>query len=157
MQQQKVKGRAWMMPSNLVRNYRELVDVLTGFHSAPVALTGDISEMFLQVSIPEKDGRYYRFLWRFHVRWWRFGLVWGLRECQGTVDAADTDAWKSQFIPAKMVVQWRKSNVCKVNCPSRRQGLSWKKGQRATQDEDSGDFVESTKWRVFVSSHGTRH
>ena len=43
---------------------RELVDVLTRFRRAPVALSGDISEMFLQVELQEKDRPYHRFLWR---------------------------------------------------------------------------------------------
>ncbi len=43
---------------------RELIDVLTRFRRAPIALSGDISEMFLQVGLSEEDQRYYRFLWR---------------------------------------------------------------------------------------------
>lgn len=43
---------------------RELTDVLTRFRRAPVALSGDISEMFLQVGLHEEDRRYHRFLWR---------------------------------------------------------------------------------------------
>ena len=43
---------------------RELVDVLTRFRLAPVALSGDITEMFLQVELQEKDRPYHRFLWR---------------------------------------------------------------------------------------------
>ena len=43
---------------------RELVDVLTRFRRAPVALSGDITEMFLQVELQEKDRPYHRFLWR---------------------------------------------------------------------------------------------
>lgn len=43
---------------------RELVDVLTRFRRAPVALSGDISEMFLQVELQDKDRQYHRFLWR---------------------------------------------------------------------------------------------
>lgn len=42
----------------------ELVDVLTRFRRAPVALTADISQMFLQVGLSEKDRRFHRFLWR---------------------------------------------------------------------------------------------
>ena len=43
---------------------RELTDVLTRFRRAPIALSGDISEMFLQVGLVEEDRRYHRFLWR---------------------------------------------------------------------------------------------
>ena len=43
---------------------RELVDVLTRFRRAPVALTADISQMFLQVGLAEKDRRFHRFLSR---------------------------------------------------------------------------------------------
>lgn len=43
---------------------REVVDVLVRFRRAPVALTADISEMFLQVGLKEEDRRYHRFLWR---------------------------------------------------------------------------------------------
>ena len=43
---------------------RDLVDVLTRFRRAPVALSADISEIFLQVELQEKDLPYYRFLWR---------------------------------------------------------------------------------------------
>ena len=43
---------------------RELVDVLTRFRRAPVALSGDLTEMFLQVELQEKDRPYHRFLWR---------------------------------------------------------------------------------------------
>jgi hypothetical protein len=42
---------------------REIVDVLTRFRRAPVALSADISEMFLQVGLQEKDRPYHRFLW----------------------------------------------------------------------------------------------
>ena len=41
---------------------RELVDVLTHFRRAPVALTADISEMFLQVELHDKDRPFHRFL-----------------------------------------------------------------------------------------------
>ena len=40
---------------------RELVDVLTRFRRAPVALTADISQMFLQVGLTEKDRRFHQF------------------------------------------------------------------------------------------------
>ena len=43
---------------------RDLVDVLTHFWRAPVALSADISEMFLQVELQNKDRPYHRFLWR---------------------------------------------------------------------------------------------
>lgn len=43
---------------------RDLVDVLTRFCRAPVALSADISEMFLQVELQEKDRPYHRLLWR---------------------------------------------------------------------------------------------
>ena len=43
---------------------RELVDVLTRFRQAPIALSADISEMFLQVGISSKDRPYHRLLWR---------------------------------------------------------------------------------------------
>ena len=43
---------------------RELTDVLTRFRRAPIALSGDISEMFLQVGLSEEDRQYHRFLWR---------------------------------------------------------------------------------------------
>ena len=42
---------------------RDLVDVLTPFWQAPVALTADISEMLLQVELHDKDCPYHRFLW----------------------------------------------------------------------------------------------
>ena len=43
---------------------RELVDVLTRFRKAPVAISADISQMFLQVGLIEEDRPYHRFLWR---------------------------------------------------------------------------------------------
>ena len=43
---------------------RDLVDVLTRFRRAPVALSADISEVFLQVELQEEDRPYHRFLWR---------------------------------------------------------------------------------------------
>ena len=43
---------------------RELVDVLTRFHRAPVALSADISKAFLQVELQDKDQPFHRFLWR---------------------------------------------------------------------------------------------
>ena len=43
---------------------REILDVLIRFRRAPVALTADISEMFLQVGLRKEDRPYHRFLWR---------------------------------------------------------------------------------------------
>ena len=43
---------------------RELVDVLTRSRRAPVALSADISGMFLQVELQDKDRPFHRFLWR---------------------------------------------------------------------------------------------
>ena len=43
---------------------REIVDVLIRFRKAPIALTADIAEMFLQVSLHKQDRPYHRFLWR---------------------------------------------------------------------------------------------
>ena len=43
---------------------RDLVDVLTRFRRAPVALSADISEMFLQVELQDKDRPFHWFLWR---------------------------------------------------------------------------------------------
>ena len=43
---------------------RELVDVLTRFRWAPVTLSADISKMFLQVELQDKDQPFHRFLWR---------------------------------------------------------------------------------------------
>ena len=43
---------------------RELVDVLTRFRREPVALSSNISQMFLQVGLAEKDRPFHRFLWR---------------------------------------------------------------------------------------------
>ena len=40
---------------------REIVDILIRFRKAPVALTADISEMFLQVGLREQDRPYHRF------------------------------------------------------------------------------------------------
>jgi len=41
-----------------------IVDVLLRFSAEPVALVGDISEMFLQVGLAEEDKKYHRVLWR---------------------------------------------------------------------------------------------
>ena len=43
---------------------REIVDVPIRFRKAPIALTADIAEMFLQVSLHKQDRPYHRFLWR---------------------------------------------------------------------------------------------
>ena len=43
---------------------RELVDVLCRFRCAPVALSADISQMFLQVGLQQEDRVFHRFLWR---------------------------------------------------------------------------------------------
>ena len=43
---------------------REVLDVLTRFRKARVALMADISEMFLQIVLREEDRSYHRFLWR---------------------------------------------------------------------------------------------
>ena len=43
---------------------QDLVDVLIRFRSAPVAISADISQMFLQVQLKEEDRPYHRFLWR---------------------------------------------------------------------------------------------
>ena len=43
---------------------RELSYVLTRFRRAPIALSADISEMLLQVSLRDEDRPYRRFLWR---------------------------------------------------------------------------------------------
>ena len=42
----------------------DLVDILICFRSEPVALVGDICEMFLQVGLAEKDRPYHCILWR---------------------------------------------------------------------------------------------
>ena len=43
---------------------RELFDVLIRFRRAPIALSADISEMFLQVRLRVEDRAYHRFPWR---------------------------------------------------------------------------------------------
>ncbi|XP_043206628.1 uncharacterized protein LOC122372981 [Amphibalanus amphitrite] len=42
----------------------DLIEVLLGFRRHPIALTGDVKEMFLQVKLPEEDQKYHRVLWR---------------------------------------------------------------------------------------------
>ena len=44
---------------------RDLVNVLMRFRRYPVAIIGDISEMYLQVRIKEEDRSLFRFLWRY--------------------------------------------------------------------------------------------
>ena len=43
---------------------REVVDVLTRFRCAPVAVRADISKMFFEVGLPAEDRPYHRLLWR---------------------------------------------------------------------------------------------
>jgi hypothetical protein len=42
----------------------EIIDVLLRFRKEPVAVVGDVAEMYLQVRICEEDRPYHRFLWR---------------------------------------------------------------------------------------------
>ena len=44
---------------------RDLVKVLLRFRRYPVAIAGDISEMYLQVKIKEEDRSMFRFVWRY--------------------------------------------------------------------------------------------
>ena len=44
---------------------RDLVNVLMRFRRYPVAIIGDISEMYLQVKVKEEDRSLFRFLWRY--------------------------------------------------------------------------------------------
>ena len=44
--------------------YSDLTETLIGFRQHPVALIGDVSEMFLQVELAPEDRRYHRILWR---------------------------------------------------------------------------------------------
>ena len=44
---------------------RDLVNVLMRFRRYPVAIVGDISEMYLQVKIKKEDRSMFRFLWRY--------------------------------------------------------------------------------------------
>ena len=41
-----------------------LLGVLLRFREEPIAFTGDISKMFLQILLPEEDSQVHRFLWR---------------------------------------------------------------------------------------------
>ncbi|XP_064646207.1 uncharacterized protein LOC135499392 [Lineus longissimus] len=43
---------------------RDILKILLKFHMKPVALIGDIKEMFNQVSLAEKDRKIHRLLWR---------------------------------------------------------------------------------------------
>ena len=43
---------------------REITNVLLRFRRAPVAVSADIAQMFLQVKLKEEDRPYHRFLWR---------------------------------------------------------------------------------------------
>lgn len=63
---------------------QELVKVLLRFCLQPIALVGDIQEMFLQGSLKEEDQKYVRFLWcespQHHVSIYQFKrLVFGSR------------------------------------------------------------------------------
>jgi len=42
----------------------DLLHILLRFCVEPIALCGDVSEMFLQVRLLERDQKYHRFLWR---------------------------------------------------------------------------------------------
>ena len=42
---------------------RDLINVLLYFHKGVVPIVCDIAEMYLQISIAEKDKKYLRFLW----------------------------------------------------------------------------------------------
>ena len=44
--------------------YNDMTEVLLRFRQHPVALVGDVSEMFLQVRLSEDDKKYHRLLWR---------------------------------------------------------------------------------------------
>ena len=44
--------------------YNDMTEVLLRFRQHPVALVGDVSEMFLQVRLREEDRKYHRLLWR---------------------------------------------------------------------------------------------
>ena len=46
------------------KTQNNLVHVLLRFCAEPVALVGDISEMFLQIQLQDSDRKYHRFLWR---------------------------------------------------------------------------------------------
>lgn len=61
----KFKGRSLndMMHSG-PKLQNDLVDILVRFRSEPVALVGDICEMFMQVGLAEKDRPYHCILWR---------------------------------------------------------------------------------------------
>ncbi|KAF0314254.1 Methionine-R-sulfoxide reductase B1-A [Amphibalanus amphitrite] len=42
----------------------DLIEILLGFRRHPIALTGDVEEMFLQVKLATADKKYHRVLWR---------------------------------------------------------------------------------------------
>ena len=42
----------------------DLFQVLMGFHSKPISLASDISEIYLQIKMHEPDRKYHHFLWR---------------------------------------------------------------------------------------------
>ena len=44
---------------------RDLVNVLLKFRRYPIAIVGDISEIFLRVKIKEEDRSMFRFLWHY--------------------------------------------------------------------------------------------
>ncbi|XP_014672135.1 PREDICTED: uncharacterized protein LOC106812706 [Priapulus caudatus] len=44
--------------------HREIIDVLMRFRKNPIAIVGDIAEMFLQIELAPMDRKYHRFLWR---------------------------------------------------------------------------------------------
>ncbi|XP_043230765.1 uncharacterized protein LOC122386050 [Amphibalanus amphitrite] len=44
--------------------YSDLIETLVGFRQHPVALVGDVREMFLQVELAAEDQKFHRVLWR---------------------------------------------------------------------------------------------
>ena len=42
----------------------DLIEILLGFRRLPIALTGDVEEMFLQIKLATEDKKYHRILWR---------------------------------------------------------------------------------------------
>ncbi|XP_043234149.1 uncharacterized protein LOC122387766 [Amphibalanus amphitrite] len=63
--------------------YSDLIETLVGFRQHPIALVGDVKEMFLQVKLAPKDQKFHRVLWRnmkqdeeptvFEAKRWIFG------------------------------------------------------------------------------------
>ena len=51
-----------MLPGPKLQN--DVMDLLLRFRRRPVALVGDIKEMFSQIRLMETDRRFHRFLWR---------------------------------------------------------------------------------------------